>query len=113
MCFYAFEDSDSKDGPSRVALKCIANILLLESKTRQKFVQEGNAIKVAKRLSVFTTVTREILLLSLYQDSQEHELLCSRILFLLTYDTTYNFDYLFDNFLLAEKINEVSCICLA
>lgn len=90
LCFYAFEDSEPKDGTSRVALRCIANILLLESKTRQTFVQEGNAIKVARKLS----------------DSQEHELLCSRILFLLTYDTTYNFDNLFDDSPLAEKIHE-------
>ncbi|KAL9135156.1 MAG: hypothetical protein Q9175_003651 [Cornicularia normoerica] len=84
LCFYAFESSDLEDVSSRVALKCIANILLLESRTRQTFVQEGNAIK----------------------DSQEHELLCSRILFLLTYDTTYNFDNLFDDFSLADKIHE-------
>ncbi|CAF9910372.1 MAG: hypothetical protein ALECFALPRED_006578 [Alectoria fallacina] len=90
LCFYAFESSDPKDAASRVALKCIANILLLESKTRQIFVQEGNAIKVAKKLS----------------DSREHELLCSRILFLLTYDTAYNFDNLFNNFSLADKIHE-------
>lgn len=90
MCFYAFEDTDSGDVTSRVALKCIANILLLESMTRRTFVQGGNAIKVAKKLS----------------DSQEHELLCSRILFLLTYDNVYNFNILFDNFPLADTIHE-------
>lgn len=89
LCYYAFKSSDPKDGSSRVALKCIANILLLESKTRQIFVQEGHAIKVAEKLN----------------DSQEYELLCSRILFLLTYDTAYNFDDLFDNFFLADKIH--------
>lgn len=48
-----------------MALKCIANILLLESKTRQKFVQKENAIKVAKKLTVFTTIISIRLLLSL------------------------------------------------
>ena len=52
LCFYAFENSDPKDEASRVALKCIANILLLESKTRQKFVDGGNAVKVARELNV-------------------------------------------------------------
>ena len=50
--FYAFEDSDSKDGASRLALKCIANILLLESSTRQVFVQHENPVKVARKLNV-------------------------------------------------------------
>ena len=54
LCFYAFESSDLSDEPSRLALKCIANILLLESKTRQIFVNNNkeNAIKVARKLSV-------------------------------------------------------------
>ncbi|KAM0795434.1 guanine nucleotide exchange factor [Usnea florida] len=91
LCYYAFKSSDPKDGSSRVALKCIANILLLESKTRLIFVQGGNAIKVVKKLN----------------ENQEYELLCSRILFLLTYDTAYNFDDLFDNFLLADKIHNI------
>lgn len=48
-----------------MALKCIANILLLKSNTRQKFVQKENAIKVANKLTVFMTIISIRLLLSL------------------------------------------------
>ena len=39
--------------------------------------------------------------------SPEYELLCSRILFLLTYDTTFNFETLFEKESLADHIHEV------
>lgn len=39
-----------------MALKCIANILLLESKTRQKFAEKGHAISVAKKISVLAAI---------------------------------------------------------
>ena len=39
-----------------MALKCIANILLLESRTRQKFVQKGHAIDVAKKIGVHAAI---------------------------------------------------------
>lgn len=41
------------------------------------------------------------------QNSLEDELLGSRILFLLTYDTKFDFDKLFEEDDLAQKINKV------
>ena len=37
---------------SREAAKCLANVLLLESKTRQMFVDFGYPVKAAQRLKV-------------------------------------------------------------
>ncbi|KAL8927823.1 MAG: hypothetical protein Q9172_001196 [Xanthocarpia lactea] len=76
---------------SREAAKCLANVLLLEGKTRQIFVDLGYSIKAAQRLK---------------NDNREDELLNSRILFLLTYDTTLDFSQLFDEYQLAESINQ-------
>ncbi|KAL8809044.1 MAG: hypothetical protein Q9223_003498 [Gallowayella weberi] len=75
---------------SREAAKCLANVLLLEKSTRQIFVDFGYPVKAAQRLK---------------NDSREDELLNSRILFLITYDTTFDFSDLFDNYQLAESIN--------
>ncbi|CAO1596496.1 MAG: hypothetical protein LQ349_003735 [Xanthoria aureola] len=75
---------------SREAAKCLANVLLLESKTRQMFVDFGYPIKAAQRLK---------------NDNREDELLNSRILFLLTYDTAFDFSQLFEEYQLAESIN--------
>lgn len=47
-------------------------------------------------------------MLTAYQRSVEDELLCSRILFLLTYDTKFDFEDLFENHSLADSIHEVS-----
>lgn len=74
---------------SREALKCLANVLLLESKTRQIFVDLGYPAKAAERLK---------------NDNREDELLNSRILFLMTYDTTLDFTALFDHQQLAESV---------
>ncbi|MCJ1455018.1 hypothetical protein MMC28_005372 [Mycoblastus sanguinarius] len=87
ICYYAFEGFDAHCEASELALKCLANILLLEPKARQIFANDGHARQTASRL-------------------RTDELLCSRILFLLTYDTVYNFDDLFKNKSLAESIRE-------
>ncbi|KAI4274318.1 MAG: hypothetical protein LQ337_004012 [Flavoplaca oasis] len=75
---------------SREAAKCLANVLLLESKTRQMFVDLGYPVKAAQRLK---------------NDNKEDELLNTRILFLITYDTAFDFSELFDEYQLAESIN--------
>ncbi|KAI4246519.1 MAG: hypothetical protein L6R40_001882 [Gallowayella cf. fulva] len=75
---------------SREAAKCLANVLLLESKTRQIFVDLGYPVKAAQRLK---------------NDNREDELLNSRILFFMTYDTTLDFSKLFDECQLAESIH--------
>ncbi|KAL8854268.1 MAG: hypothetical protein Q9221_000982 [Calogaya cf. arnoldii] len=75
---------------SREAAKCLANVLLLGSQTRQIFVDLGYPIKAAQRLK---------------NDNREDELLNSRILFLLTYDTAFDFTQLFDEYQLGESIN--------
>jgi hypothetical protein len=56
LCVYAFEDTDTNAVSSLVALKCLANLLLLESKTRQFFVNEGYAGATAERLKVTTFI---------------------------------------------------------
>ncbi|KAL2054059.1 hypothetical protein ABVK25_005598 [Lepraria finkii] len=97
LCHYAFYQSDFSTGQSEtiiqsshVALKCLANVLLLEKTTRQIFVDGRYAEAVAILLN----------------RSQEDELLCSRILFLLTYDTKFEFDELFEDLSLAESIHK-------
>ncbi|KAL8942060.1 MAG: hypothetical protein Q9216_001872 [Gyalolechia sp. 2 TL-2023] len=75
---------------SREASKCLANVLLLESKTRQIFVDLGYPTKAAQRLK---------------SDNRDDELLNSRILFLMTYNTTLDFDDIFKDHQLAESIN--------
>ncbi|KAL8950004.1 MAG: hypothetical protein Q9222_003928 [Ikaeria aurantiellina] len=76
---------------SREASKCLANVLLLESKTRQVFVDLGYPVKAAQRLK---------------NDNREDELLNSRILFLMTYNTTYDFDELFEGHQLGDTLSE-------
>ncbi|KAL8808329.1 MAG: hypothetical protein Q9182_000149 [Xanthomendoza sp. 2 TL-2023] len=76
---------------SREAAKCLANVLLLEKRTRQIFVDFGYPVMAAQRLK---------------NDSREDELLNSRILFLITYDTAFDFSDLFDNYQLAESIHQ-------
>ncbi|KAL8993398.1 MAG: hypothetical protein Q9169_006376 [Polycauliona sp. 2 TL-2023] len=75
---------------SREAAKCLANVLLIESKTRQIFVDLGYPLKAAQRLK---------------NVNKEDELLNSRILFLLTYETAFDFSQLFEEHQLAESIN--------
>ena len=50
LCRYGF-DSDSLE-TSRAALKVLANVLLLDSDTRQIFVDLGHASKAAQRMKV-------------------------------------------------------------
>ncbi|KAL5376525.1 hypothetical protein DPSP01_010434 [Paraphaeosphaeria sporulosa] len=88
LCQYAFEDTDVPT--SQEALRCIANALLLEPKMRQVVVDLGYAPKAADRLK---------------QENVDDEFLCSRILFLMTYDTNVDFDNLVQHNELAENIN--------
>ena len=85
---YAF-DSEPLD-ISREALRCIANALLLDPRLRQVFVDLGYSDKAADRLKK--------------QDSDD-EFLISRILFLLTYNTSLDFDVLFDSHFLVDSMN--------
>lgn len=50
LCQHGFEIDTATS--SREALKCVANILLLESKTRPMFVEFGYAPKAAANLKV-------------------------------------------------------------
>lgn len=88
LCQHSYDDRflDS----SREALKCLANALLIKSKTRQMVVDLGYADKAAIKLR---------------NDNREDELLNSRILFLVSYDKTLDFNELFDNNDLAGSIN--------
>ncbi|KAK2850635.1 hypothetical protein FQN49_005473 [Arthroderma sp. PD_2] len=74
----------------REALRCLANALLLEKATRQIFVDLGNGRKAAEKLK---------------EDNSDDEFLCSRLLFLTTYDSDLDFDKLFSECSLGESIN--------
>ncbi|KAI9715453.1 MAG: hypothetical protein M1812_005929 [Candelaria pacifica] len=82
---------------SREALRCLANALFLEAKTRQIFVDLGYADKAAERLK---------------HDNRDDEFLNSRVLFLMTYDTNLDFERLIDEHQLADSINQVSDMLL-
>ncbi|KAF2098378.1 hypothetical protein NA57DRAFT_66698 [Rhizodiscina lignyota] len=76
---------------SREALRCLANIFLLNPPTRQMFVDLGFGPKAAERLKV---------------DNRDDEFLVSRILFLMTYNTNLNFEKLVNDNQLADSINQ-------
>ncbi|KAF7509721.1 hypothetical protein GJ744_007592 [Endocarpon pusillum] len=80
-----------KSSPSSLeALRCLANAMLLEPRTRQIFVNLGCAGQAAERLKI---------------SDSDNEFLISRILFLLTYESNLNFDPLFNDHDLGESIN--------
>ena len=74
---------------SQEALRCLANTLLLEPKLRQTFIDLGYVERAAERLKG--------------QDVND-EFLISRVLFLLTYDTSVDFSVIFDRGDLANSI---------
>lgn len=88
----AFDSSSTTT--SREALRCLANALLLRPETRQILVDLGCAPKAADKLKT---------------DNSDDEFLLSRILFLMTYGTTANFQELIKKNRLADSINT----CLA
>lgn len=82
-------EGDSTPG-SLEALRCLANAMLLDPKTRQTFVNLGYAGHAAKRLKI--------------QDS-DNEFLISRILFLTTYESDLDFGPFFEDYALCDSIN--------
>ncbi|KAK6430672.1 hypothetical protein LTR95_013172 [Oleoguttula sp. CCFEE 5521] len=74
---------------SREALRCLANAMLLNGPSRQIFIDLGHAPRVAERLKD--------------ADVDDEFLLC-RILFLLTYNRSLDFDTLIQNNGLAEHL---------
>ncbi|KAI5809271.1 guanine nucleotide exchange factor [Pyronema omphalodes] len=69
-------DVNADDVPSaREALRCLANALLVVPRTRQMFVNAGLEFKAAEKLKGAVV---------------DDQFLLARILFLITYDTTYN-----------------------
>ncbi|MCJ1312640.1 hypothetical protein MMC25_006315 [Agyrium rufum] len=83
-----FED-DTTDA-SRVALKCLANVLLLAPPTRQIFLDLDLAPRAVSRIG---------------SESSEDEFLASRLLLLSTYETTYDFGIVFTEHDLAQNMN--------
>ncbi|OCK91543.1 uncharacterized protein K441DRAFT_664471 [Cenococcum geophilum 1.58] len=86
---YSFESTSSVT--SREALRCLANALLLQPKTRQILVDLGYGEGAAERLK---------------NDNRDDEFLISRILFLMTYDTNLDYEKLVADHQLAESINQ-------
>lgn len=76
---------------SREALRCLANAFLLNESSRQIFVDLGYPSKAAERLKA---------------DDRDDEFLISRILFLLTYGTNFDFEPLLNEHQLIESINQ-------
>ncbi|KAF4632303.1 hypothetical protein G7Y89_g5823 [Cudoniella acicularis] len=74
---------------SRNALRCLANAMLLQADTRQKFVDLEYMSKACAKLKV---------------DNRDDEFLVSRILFLTTYDTNIDIEKLVDQEKLADTI---------
>lgn len=97
---------------SREALRCLANTFLLQPPTRQLFVDGGYATKATERLKVgaaskILAEARNTGLMMGQVDNRDDEFLISRILFLMTYDTTLDFDQLNAEHQLADSINKV------
>ena len=76
----------------REALRCVCNTLLLKPQLRQTFADARYPEQTAD-------------LLKTSQESDDEFLLC-RILFLLTYETRFDFGVLFDGHCLTESINQ-------
>ncbi|ORY04127.1 guanine nucleotide exchange factor [Clohesyomyces aquaticus] len=85
---YAFESENAQT--SQEALRCLANALLLRPPTRQILVDLGYAPKATEKLK---------------SENIDDEFLLSRILFLMTYDTTLDYEKLVNEQQLAESIN--------
>ncbi|KAI9815956.1 MAG: hypothetical protein M1827_001948 [Pycnora praestabilis] len=97
---------------SREALRCLANTLFLDAKTRQIFVDLGYAGKAAERLkvghqglSIHGIAKKRYNNIRSQNDNRDDEFLISRILFLTTYDTNVDFEMLIDEHSLADSIN--------
>ncbi|KAJ5949074.1 Guanine nucleotide exchange factor Ric8 [Penicillium verhagenii] len=73
----------------RAALRCLANALFLQENLRQVYVNTGYGGRLAERLRL---------------ENSDDEMPASRILFLLTYNTTMDFDKLIKNHSLGENI---------
>ncbi|KAF2116152.1 guanine nucleotide exchange factor [Lophiotrema nucula] len=86
---YAFESNHT--ATSQEALRCLANALLLEPKTRQTLVTLGYAPNAAEKFK---------------SEDVNDEFLLSRILFLLSYDSDVNYEHLVNDNQLAESINK-------
>ncbi|MCJ1276736.1 hypothetical protein MMC21_004543 [Puttea exsequens] len=93
LCLHAFSpsrESSTLIELSHLALKCLANVLLLAENKRQTFADSGYAVSAVESL----------------ESGCDDQLLCSRILFLLTYNTTFDFEDLLKNHDLAGKIHK-------
>ncbi len=60
LCVYAFDEQEQRAESVLIALKCLANLLLLNGRTRQYFVDEGYATAATKgsRVSTVTALVR-------------------------------------------------------
>ncbi|KAF2262682.1 hypothetical protein CC78DRAFT_534560 [Lojkania enalia] len=85
---YAFDSSSVE--VSQEALRCLANALLLQEKTRQTLVTLGYAPRVVEKFK---------------SEDINDEFLTSRILFLMTYGTNLDYEKLVNENQLAESIN--------
>ena len=94
---------------SREALRCLANAMLLKPSTRQTLVDFNYGGRIAEMLQVrFSWSSIDCRASNLDKaNGNEDEFLCSRILFLLTYGTSVDFQELILKHKLAQSVNEV------
>lgn len=83
--------SDTTSEASQDALRCVANAFVLNEDTRQIFVDQRHATAAVSRIG---------------NDNDDDRFLCSRILLLLTYNTTLDFRDLVQHHNLAANITE-------
>ncbi|KAL5118902.1 hypothetical protein ACEQ8H_003225 [Pleosporales sp. CAS-2024a] len=100
---YAFQGKEAST--SQEALRCIANALLLQPKTRQVLVDLGHGPHAAEKLKVRRPSLTTHLLIITQSESIDDEFLASRILFLTTYDTNLDYAKLVRENHLADNIN--------
>ncbi|CAD0100720.1 unnamed protein product [Aureobasidium mustum] len=90
LCEYGFDVAELE--VSQEALRCLANAMLLQEAPRQYLLDLGYGDKAAQRLR---------------NDDRNDEFLISRIIFLLTYNTTVDLTELVENNELANSICRV------
>lgn len=94
---------------SREALRCLANALLLRPSTRQLLVNLNYGRKAAVKLQVEAFFLCSSAISNTQQtERNDDEFICSRIVFLLTYETDLDFEELVLKYNLAEAINKVN-----
>lgn len=111
---YAFDNDNVSLSTSRIAARCLNNIIVLAEPMRQVFVDEQYPQKVIQRLKVsffirlYSPARARLLTTLLCQNGDpEDELACSNLLLFSSAQTTLELGPSFESGGLAELINDV------